>query len=398
MADIGQKRLKILFLITKASWGGAQRYVFDLASYHAAAHEVVVGLGGEGRLKTALEGAHVRVISLPFLQRDISLLKEVRTFFDLVKMIRIEKPDVVHLNSSKIGGLGGLACRVAGVQKIIFTAHGWAFNEDRSWLSRNVILLLHWVTVLLCTKTIAVSQKTADDISYLPFMSARIEVIHNGLKPVVRYSKTEARRLLCEQLPSLKAEIEQTHKDVGERVRGKTVWVGTISELHPNKGLTHLLRAAAELKKHAELPHFVVVIIGEGEQRAALEAMIKDSGLERGAFLLGNIPDAAEYLNALDIFTLTSTTEALPYVLLEAGAAHLPIVASNVGGIPEIIEQLESGILVRPGNKKELTEALSILLTNPTKRSELGKTLQHKIAADFSIQQMVEKTTAIYLS
>ncbi len=398
MADIAQKRLKILFLITKSSWGGAQRYVFDLASHYSATHEIAVGLGGDGRLKTALEAANIRVISLPFLQRDINPLKEARTFFDLVKMIRSEKPNVVHLNSSKIGGLGALACRVAGVRKIIFTAHGWAFNEDRSWLSRGVIILLHWVTVLLCTKTIAVSQKTADDISHLPFMSARIEVIHNGLKPIVRYSKTEARRLLCERLTGLKAEIEQIHKGVGERARGKTVWIGTISELHPNKGLVHLLRAAAELKKHAELPHFVVVIIGEGEQRAALESIIKDSGLERGAFLLGNIPDAAEYLNALDIFTLTSSTEALPYVLLEAGAAHLPVIASNVGGIPEIIDQLESGILVRPGDQKELSKALSILLANAAKRDELGKALQQKTTKNFSTQQMFEKTEKVYLS
>lgn len=390
MADSAQKRLKILLLITKSSWGGAQRYVFDLATHHSSGHEVAVGLGGDGPLKTALEAAGVRVVNLPFLQRDISLVKEIRTFFDLVKMIRLERPDVVHLNSSKIGGIGAIACRIAGVKKVIFTAHGWAFNEDRSWPSRLVILSLHWVTVLLCHKTIAVSQKTADDISHLPFMNPRIEVVHNGLKPIVRYSKTEARRLLCERLPALKAEVEQA--------RGKTLWIGTISELHPNKGLVHLLHAVEQLKKHPDLPHFVVTIIGEGEQRGALEAIIKDSGLERAAFLLGNIPNAAEYLNALDIFTLTSVTEALPYVLLEAGTAHLPVIASKVGGIPEIIDQLENGILVRSGSKKELSEALSILLTNAGKRGCLGKALQQKIATDFSIEQMFKKTEQTYLA
>jgi glycosyltransferase involved in cell wall biosynthesis len=126
--------------------------------------------------------------------------------------------------------------------------------------------------------------------------------------------------------------------------------------------------------------------------------MIKNEGLERAAFLAGNIPNAAEYLNALDIFTLTSNTEALPYVLLEAGTAHLPVIASKVGGIPEIIDQLETGILVRPGNKKELCEALSILLTNTAKRQALGKALQQKIATDFSVQRMQENTEALYLS
>ncbi|MEK7645485.1 MAG: glycosyltransferase [Patescibacteria group bacterium] len=398
MSETAQKRLKILFLITKSSWGGAQRYVFDLASHYSTKYDVLVGLGGNGPLKTALEARSVRTISLPFLQRDISLVKEVRTFFDLVKMIRLEKPDVVHLNSSKIGGLGALACRVAGVKKIIFTAHGWAFNEERPRLSRTAILFLHWVTVLLCTKTIAVSQKTADDISYLPLIAGRVEVIHNGLSPIVRYSKTEARRLLCERFPSLKTASERLHEVATERSRDKTIWIGTISELHPNKGLTHLLHTVAQLKNHVGIPHFVVVIIGEGGQRDALEAIIKNSGLERVALLLGNIPNAAEYLSALDIFTLTSTTEALPYVLLEAGDAHLPVIASKVGGISEIIDQLETGILVRSGNKKELSEAISILLADTAKRNALGKALQQKIAEDFSVQRMIEKTEKIYLS
>ena len=88
----------------------------------------------------------------------------------------------------------------------------------------------------------------------------------------------------------------------------------------------------------------------------------------------------------------------MPYVLLEAGDAHLPVIASKVGGISEIIDQLETGILVRSGNKKELSEAISILLADTAKRNALGKALQQKIAEDFSVQRMIEKTEKIYLS
>lgn len=386
MADIAKKRLKILFLITKSNWGGAQRYVFDLATHYSANHEVAVGLGGDGALKVALAGAGVRAMSLPFLQRDISLIKEVRTFFDLVKMIRKEKPDVVHLNSSKIGGLGALACRVAGVKKIIFTAHAWAFNEARSWPSRALILFLHWVTILLCTEVISVSQKTADDMAFLPFTAGRMQLVHNGLAPITRYSKTEARRLLCERAPALK---ELSHK---------TVWIGTISELHPNKGLIHLIDVVAQLRHRTDVPAFVVTIIGEGEQRALLQSRIKEAGLEQTLHLLGAIPHAAEYLNAFDIFTLTSVTEALPYTLLEAGAARRPVIASKVGGIPEIIRQLETGILVRSGDQRELSEAITFLLTNKPKREQFGEALQRDIAERFSAQQMFDKTERIYLA
>lgn len=385
MVDTAQKRPKILYLITKSNWGGAQRYVFDLASHFTQKYDVVVGLGGAGPLKTALEEAGIRTFTLPSVQRDIHPMKEVRAFFELVSMIRAEKPDIVHLNSSKIGGLGGLACRVAGIKKIIFTAHGWAFNEDRALPSRALILFLHWITVLLCTQTVAVSQKTAEDIAHLPFMADRIRIIHNGLTPVTRYSKTEARRLLSERAPELKQK--QT----------KTVWIGTISELHPNKGLLRLIRTIETIQKQPSAPHLAVIIIGEGEQRSILEATIKETGLQQTVFLLGALPNAAEYLNALDIFTLTSVTEGLPYVLLEAGAAHLPVVASAVGGIPEVIRQLESGILVRPGDHRELTEAIALLAAHPETRARLGKTLQRDVTEQFSSQQMFEKTEQVYL-
>ncbi len=385
MVDTAQKRPKILYLITKSNWGGAQRYVFDLASHFSQKYDVVVGLGGAGPLKTALEEAGIRTFTLPSVQRDIHPMKEVRAFFELVSMIRAEKPDIVHLNSPKIGGRGGLACRVAGIKKIIFTAHGWAFNEDRALPSRALILFLHWITVLLCTQTVAVSQKTAEDIAHLPFMADRIRIIHNGLTPVTRYSKTEARRLLSERTPELKQK--QT----------KTVWIGTISELHPNKGLLRLIRTIETIQKQPSAPHLAVIIIGEGEQRSILEATIKETGLQQTVFLLGALPNAAEYLNALDIFTLTSVTEGLPYVLLEAGAAHLPVVASAVGGIPEVIRQLESGILVRPGDHRELTEAIALLAAHPETRARLGKTLQRDVTEQFSSQQMFEKTEQVYL-
>ncbi len=389
MSEIAKKRLKIAYLITKSNWGGAGRYVFDLASHLSANHDVVVGLGGNGPLKTALEGRGVRTISLPSLQRDVSLLKEISAFFDILQMLRSEKPDVLHLNSSKAGGLGALAGRIAGVKQIIFTAHGWAFNEDRSWLSTTIILFLHWVTILLCTKTIAVSRNTADDVAFLPMVKERLAVVHNGIGPITRYSKTEARRLLSERSLALKAVNMPAHKPL---------WVGTISELHPNKGLVHFIDTIVQLKKDrgASLPHFVAVIIGEGEQRQFLEQLIQKHRLEETIFLLGRVPNAAEFLNALDIFTLTSTTEALPYAVLEAGAAHLPVIASNVGGISEIITQLETGILVRSNDQKELVEAIHLLLTAPEKRQELGKALEQHVTTAFSVEAMCHQTEQLY--
>jgi len=151
-------RKKVLFLITKSNWGGAQRYVYDLATHlDQTKFEPVVALGGDGELVTLLDHAGVRVIRINSLTRDISLKKEKEFASELYKIIRIEKPDILHVNSSKAGGVGTALGRILRVPRIIFTAHGWAFNEERPWWQRMVIKFLHWVTVLLSHRTIAVS-------------------------------------------------------------------------------------------------------------------------------------------------------------------------------------------------------------------------------------------------
>ena len=139
------KRTKVLFLITKSTLGGAQRYVYDLATgLDSAEFETCVAVGGEGPLLETLAEAGIKVHKLTHLQRDISFFNEIQTFFELLRIIRKEKPQVLHINSSKAGFLGGLAGRFCRVPKIIFTAHGWAFNEDRSPFQRRIFKLLHF--------------------------------------------------------------------------------------------------------------------------------------------------------------------------------------------------------------------------------------------------------------
>ena len=212
-------------------------------------------------------------------------------------------------------------------------------------------------------------------------------VIKNGLPKIDFLDRPDARREL-----------------LGEKAltRGETFWIGTISELHKNKGLGYLLLALSNLRtvlggsQGQSLASLTVVVIGEGEERFKLEKLIKELKLENQIFLLGQKENAAQYLKAFDIFTLTSVTEAFPYVILEAAAAGLPIVASGVGGIPEIIESMHSGILVKPREPAEIAKAIEFLLTHPAKTSQFGQTLRARVAKEFSVERMVRETVAIY--
>ena len=124
--------MKIVYGITKSNFGGAQRYVFDLTKLaHKAGHDVSVICGGEGVLVDRLRNHGIKVFALPHLKRDISIVDEIRALHFIFRTLFAENPDVFHTNSSKMGGLGNFAARLAGVRKIVFTAHGWAFDEPR---------------------------------------------------------------------------------------------------------------------------------------------------------------------------------------------------------------------------------------------------------------------------
>lgn len=368
---------KIIFLITKGFWGGAQRYVFDLATnLPAEEYEVLVAMGQPGELGNKLEQAGIKTITIPYLVRDVSILNEAKVLWWLFKFFRQERPDVVHLNSSKISGLAALVGRIARVPRIIFTGHGWAFNEPRPAWQKRVIAFFHWLTIILTHKTIVVSQTVLNQIGNWPLIKNKLVMIHNGLTEPGFYSQTEARKKLLPDLPP------------------ETVWLGTVAELHRNKGLDILVEAFARLAQ--DYPNLNLVIVGEGEEREHVAMQIARHRLTDRIYLLGRVPAAASYLKAFDIFVLPSRTEALPYAILEAGLAGLPIVATRVGGIPEIIKNGETGLLVPPADPVALANALKTFLPERYRESTFGKHLRAFVQTNFSREQMLQKTFALY--
>jgi len=376
LLKMSQKK-KILFAITKGNWGGAQRYVFDLATNLPSDNFEVVVVCGEGsRLEAELQAKNIRVIKLDSLQRNMSVAKDVSAFFDFYRVLKHEKPDVIHLNSSKIGGVGAFAGRIAGVPKIIFTGHGWAWNEDRSFFSRLLIILAHWLTIILAHKTIAVSAKIRNEIMRLPFMPrSKVIVIHNGISDTEYTERFTARAFLNSQV-------------------SEKFWIGTISELHHNKGLDILIRSFSEISKNQ--PDAALLIVGDGEERKTLTTLINSLNLSKKVHLIGFVKDARKYLKAFDVFVLASRTEAFPYVPLEAGLAQLPVVATRVGGIPEVISSEKNGLLVEKEDAKSLALAIKDLLQDSARAATFGHNLRKTVEENYSIDSMVQKTIAIY--
>lgn len=364
---------KILYLITKANFGGAQRYVFDLATHMTPHAAIVVAHGEGGLLHDKLSAASIKTIALP-LKNDMGLASSIASFRSIVHLLRTERPDILHLNSSKAALVGAAAARFVGVPRIVFTAHGWVFNEPRPIWERLLLRFLQMTTVMLCHHTIYVSHMLKRQIWIAALFPHT--VIHNGVDTTISlFDKENARK----RLETVTLQRMNTHLVV------------TIAELHPVKGLDDLIEAAVLVAEKDPMVSFV--IFGEGKDRARLEALIAQKNAP--VFLAGFVANASQYLPACDLFVLSSLSEGLAYALLEAGRASVPVVATRVGGIPEIIDK-NTGTLVPVRAPSILANTIITLLADEAHRTQLATALHHKVISEFSLEAMLEKTRRVY--
>lgn len=374
---------KICYIITKSNLGGAQKYVFELATKaHEEGHEVSVITGGNGPLIELLKKNNITVYQIQELGRDVNLISDMRSFAKIYSYLRKNKPDVLHLNSSKIGGVGAVIGRLLGIKNIIFTIHGWAFNENRNFIQKIIIKKLYAITMLLCHKSIAVSQNTKKQFGgnfFYSWLGKKIIVIPNSIKPFTLIERTEARKKISEMTS---AEINDD------------ILIGIFAELHPIKGHKYLIDAFDKL--HVEHANCKLLLFGDGEIRNEIVKQIKNLGLENYVYILGFVFEAPKLLSALDIFVLSSISEASPLSIHEAGYAGLPIIASNVGGVSEIIEDNQSGFLTTPKDTDDLYKKMKTLVENENLRKEFSRNIKESIHNKFSFEKMYEETFRTY--
>jgi glycosyltransferase involved in cell wall biosynthesis len=277
------------------------------------------------------------------------------------------------------GFLGVVVGRAARVPRIIFTAHGWAFNEGRPWWQKKLFWVLHGLTVLLAHRTIVVSSATAKQLTF-PGAAARMKVVHLGRTIGPMYEKAEARQLIAGEQPALFPFIHDQ-------------WVGCIAELHPIKRHELLIEAFYKLKDTH--PNIRLILVGAGSEYQNLKSMIGHYGLSDNVFLIGAIHEAARIIKAFDLFTLMSRSEAGAYVVYEAGLAGVPVVASNVGGIPETVTNNVSGLLLNSPTPTTVANAYITLLEDKVTAERYAEAL-YETASRRTLANMVRATEALY--
>jgi glycosyltransferase involved in cell wall biosynthesis len=375
----------ILYLITQSEMGGAQKYIFDLCNSLKNEYNVVVAFGEQGdkgELANKLKENNIEYRIIPDLQRKINFKKDRLALKQTKKLILEIKPNIIHLNSSKISILGSAAVFCLGLNpfrkykikkaKIIYTAHGWVFHEPIPQAQKYK--KLEKISAKYKDKIICVSQKDYDSaIKEKIAPKEKLSTIHNGIAPINFLSREEARHKL--------------------NLSSEDLVIGSIGNLYKNKGFEYLINAIKILVDNGFNPK--TIIIGEGEEREELENWIRQYRLEKNVFLKGRL-EGAHLLKAFDIYICSSIKEGLSYTLIEAMLAARPIIATQVGGNPELIEHEKTGLLVQAANAESISQAILRFIHEPELLNKVRLAAQKKAQTEFTLEKMVNETKAIY--
>ena len=360
-------RRGVLYLLETGGPGGAERMLLDLAENLGPGWEPVVGVMKAGWLQSqaALAGIPCAMVRGNGLG-DLDVLER------LLETVETHEIDVIHAHEFYMSTIGALVSVVTGIPLVV-TVHGKSYYPDK--LRRRVACRM---VAAGAATVVAVSQDLRSFFCRTTGTSLdRVRVIYNGID--LRDSRHRLRNV--ELLDS-----------VG--IPRQAQIVGTVGSLYPVKGHLDLIRAARTIVMQRPTTH--VVILGRGTLYDALTAEAEALGIRDRIHLLGYRQDVKEWLGAMDVFTMPSLSEGLPLSLLEAMAAGLPPVVTEVGGMPEVVRDRETGFIVPPRNVESLANRISLLLGNPALATRMGVAARDRIVDRFTLDQMVAAYRDVY--
>jgi glycosyltransferase involved in cell wall biosynthesis len=374
---------KILFLVTQSEFGGAQRFIYTLIHglSLASSYDIMVASGTEGDDKNGLlnllnkEG--IKTERLKYLKRSVNPFFDLLGLFEIKRLLRKEKPDILFLCSSKAGFLGSLATATNSKSqilnpKIIYRIGGWTFNDPWSEWKKKLYICLEkfsakWKDYIV--NNAESDRQQAIKLGIKP--KKEILVIYNGIdvNKLDFLPREEARQKIM-QICGCNADLQiadNQQSALSAQNQHIRIMVGTIANDYPAKGLKYLREA------EKKLPNIKFVI-------------------------LSGIPNAHKYLRAFDVFILPSVKEGFPWVILEAMGAEIPVIATRVGALPEIIGSGENGLLIEPKRPDQIVEAIEELLKNEGLKNKLVINAKKTIEEKFNLNQMINRYIELFES
>jgi glycosyltransferase involved in cell wall biosynthesis len=372
--------ISVVHIITKLELGGAQQNtLFTVAHLDRARFSPILISGEPGYLD-----AEARALpDVPFhqvasLRRPLHPVKDIRALFDLTRLLRAFKPDIVHTHSSKAGILGRWAAHRANVPVIIHTIHGFGITPDQPAAVRRSLLAAERWAGRFTTRFFAVSHATREaGIRYGLFDGDRCAVVRSGID-IAAYRHRQV-------------DTAAKRKELG-LVPDRPV-VGMVGPMKPQKAPLDFVRIARQVQEAR--PDVQFLYVGEGELRGAMEAEIVRLSPAGYIRLVGWRRDIPDVMRVLNVFLLTSRWEGLPRVCLEALASGVPVVATAVDGTPEAVVDGVNGYLHAPGDVAGMAGHVLQLLDKPDEARRMGEAGQ-ALPAEFEIREMVRRQETEY--
>ena len=377
--------LKVLRVIARLNVGGPARHVTILdKGLRARGFETLLAFGqigpGEASLEQLVDAAAIPARRIPELGRRVSPLSDVRALVTLARLVFAYRPDVVHTHTAKAGTLGRLAAALYNATRgrnrrclVVHTYHGHVLHGYFGALASLVVRVIERAMGLVtdCVLTLSPRQQTDIGDRYHIVNPARIHVVPLGL---------ELQPLL--ELPPR----TKSHAD--------PVVFGFVGRFVPIKNLPLLIDAFARV--HAERPEARLVLVGDGEGRASLEADVAARGIQQAVAFAGWRQDLAAVYREVDVMVLTSLNEGTPVAIIEAMAAGLAAIATEVGGVPDVVEHGVNGVLIPSESAAALAGAMLALARDPLERRRLGLAGREMVRARFGAERLVADVAWLY--
>jgi glycosyltransferase involved in cell wall biosynthesis len=369
------RKIRLFYLITGTSVGGAEKALFDLStSLDRTRYEVTVAsLKDKGLIAQQLETEGIEVISLGLNEGSklSGLFSSLFMVFKVERELKRRKADILHTFLFRANFIGRIAARAAGVPVVISSLR--TMEEEKKYQ-----LFLERITSFMVDRYIAVSEKVKEHaISHSKIPPDKIVTIYNGvrLQDTGGASDPEALRRALNISPS-------------DRV------LMVIGRLRKEKGHSFLIDAIDEVRKR--IPGIKLIIVGEGEEEPRLKAQVRRLSLTETVVFTGLRRDIPELLTIAELVVLPSLWEGMPNCLLEAMNAGKPVIATAVGGIPEVVLDGYTGILVPPWNSKALTEAMVRVLSQQEVAHKMGARGRKRVEQCFPLEKSIFETEMLY--
>jgi len=342
---------------------------------------LVTGVEGryEGNMLDLAAAKGVKPIIIPQLRRNVDPVGGLIALFKLYRLMRREKPHIVHTHTATAGLLGRLAARLAGAPVILHTFHGHVLHGYFGPLRSKALVWMERFLGRLSDCIVTVSE------------GQRRELAGYGIAPLEKITVVPLGFEL-EELLACESQRGELRHELGLAAENKLI--GIIARLVPIKNHRLFLQAAQAVAEAVPQARFLVV--GDGELKEELEAYACDLGLDGKILFTGWRRDLPRLYADLDVVALTSINEGTPVSLIEALAAGVPVVATAVGGVPDVVVEGETGYLVEAGDVEGMAEAIIELLRNPKKAREMGMAGRKAVYPKFSAQTLIANVEGLY--